>query len=102
MIILTTAGALHITENVVDSNLLSVTAYDKASIDALADGIELVAGGARPRIVTSVSPLEFRVAVSRNDLAAYIDHEILNYINYSNFNAASDEALGHGWRVVHE
>lgn len=96
MWIFTTAG--HLQVEVEHGDVLQIVALDKQSIDALADGVELVAGGPRPEVVAVGGG--FYAMVSRADFAAYIDHEIFNYLTYTDFQEASKAALGHGWDVT--
>ena len=93
MMVWTTAGFLLVESN---GETLKFRTPDKASADALADGIELVAGDIRPPVLEE-SGLFYVFNVPRDAFAAFMAHEIENYIDYSDFHIAVKESRGEGW-----
>lgn len=94
----TTAGFLSIVADPNDAGLLLVRTRDYESMQALLDGVELIAGHEPPEIrVGEGTDYPYRSSVSRVDLAAYMGHEILNYITYPNFKTAVKESRGEVW-----
>src|SRR6478736_9133122 len=98
MWIFTTAGYWSAVQDRNDPTLLSVRTRDRVSADALADGIELIAGVDRPAVRTGEgTDYPYRLTVTKIDFAAYLSHEVLNYLTYTNFKDEARRSLGDDW-----
>lgn len=103
MWLFTTGGFLSAVEHRDDKNMLMVRARDKQSLETMLEGIEL-AGAAEGKetekleIVQKLpSDYPWRVEVTKATFALFVQHEIMNYLNYHNFKSAVTEIRGNKW-----
>lgn len=97
MWIFTTAGFISAVQDYDDlsGNTLLVRARDRASIQTVADGVELIADVPAPSVVVGGgTDYPYRIRVGRAEFAAWLGHEVMNYLTYGNFKSAAKDSLG--------
>lgn len=103
MWIWTTGGFLSAVEHRDDSSKLMVRARDKQSLETMIQGVELAgkAAGTEYEALEIVQKLPsdypWRVEISKATFAIYVQHEIMNYLNYHNFKSALTAYRGEQW-----
>lgn len=98
MWIFTTGGFVSAVQSKTDSTVLVIRARDRYSLDCLADGVELLGESPRPAIeVGKGTDYPYRTEVSREAFLAWLNHEVENYLSYTNFKDAAKASLGEPW-----
>lgn len=103
MWVFTTGGFVSAVEHRDNADMLIVRARDRQSLETLVEGIELSgnAAGNEPQEVEifkkTPSDYPWRIEVSKATFAMVMVHEIMNYINYSNFKNSLTEIRGEKW-----
>ena len=103
MWLFTTGGFLSAVEHRDDNTMLMVRARDKQSLETMLEGIEVAGAAAGQekvelKIIQKLpSDYPWRVEVSKATFALFVQHEIMNYLNYHNFKSAVTEIRGQKW-----
>lgn len=105
MWIFTTAGFISVSAHPADRDVLVIRARDRASIDTVADGVELVGGSEAVHVETlplafPTVAYPFQVYVDRAAFGTWLAHETAEYVDYEDFERAAEGSLGPDWADV--
>lgn len=100
MWVFTTAGFVSAVEDREDSTRVVVRSRDRESLETVAAGIEVTYGESdlvENILVDAGTDYQYRVSVLKVDFGNYLLHEVLNYLDYSNFKNALEDSRGPEW-----
>lgn len=102
-----TTGGFYSAVEVPETDDLLVRTRDRESAQLAIDGIETETGEEVELVTGEGTDYPYRFKVSRENFAAWVSVEVLRYIDYTNFKAAShgkgqewDDALADVWRAM--